>query len=281
MTFARTFKSFCPSIVLREFGGEVMEFFSLRGKVTIVTGGSSGIGLATARRFAAAGAKVVIANRGDSSSLAKEFGAAHMRTDVGREQDVEDLMKWTADRYGHIDVLVNNAGFGQIGPTVSEWTTQDLSAHLQPNVLGVAYGMKHAVPHMRSGASIINVSSIGGLMGVPTYGAYVASKFAVIGLSKTAAIELGPQNIRVNCVCPGTIDTPMNQGGGAEAELEVVKTAAPLGRIGKPEEVAALIHFLASDDGGYVTGEAIAIDGGWLAGPSIALFERLLSGVSK
>lgn len=254
-----------------------MDFFSLRDKVTVVTGGGSGIGLATARRFAAAGAQVVIATRSDGSALAEGFGAAYVRADVAREEDVAHLMKWTVDRHGRIDVLVNNAGFGQIGPTVTEWTTQDLNAHLQPNVLGVAYGMKHAVPHMPSGGSIINVSSLGGLIGVPAYGAYVASKFAVIGLTKTAAIELGPQGIRVNCICPGTIDTPMNQRGGADAELEVVKVATPLGRIGKPEEVAALIHFLAASDGGYVTGEAIGIDGGWLAGPSIALFERLAS----
>ncbi len=253
-------------------------FFSLRDKVTVITGGGSGIGLATARRFATAGAKVVIANRSDSSSIASSFGATYVRTDVAREEDVAQLMTWTVDRHEHIDVLINNAAFGQVGPTVSEWTTQEINAHLQPNVLGVAYGMKYAVPHMVSGGSIINVSSIGGLIGVPTYGAYVASKFAVIGLTKTAAIELGPQGIRVNCICPGTIDTPMNQRGGADAELEAVKIAAPLGRIGKPEEVAALMHFLAADDCRYVTGEAITIDGGWLAGPSIALFERMLSG---
>lgn len=254
-----------------------MMFFSLHDKVAVVTGGGSGIGLATARRFAAAGAKVVIGNRSDDSSVAEGFGATYVRTDVVREEDIAHLMKWTVDHHGKIDVLVNNAGFGQVGPTVSEWTKEDLNAHLQPNVLGVAYGMKHAVPHMHRGGSIINVSSLGGLMGLPGYGAYVASKFAVIGLTKTAAIELGPQGIRVNCICPGTIDTPMNQRGGADAELEAVKIAAPLGRIGKPEEVAALMHFLAADDCGYVSGEAITIDGGWLAGPSIALFERLVS----
>jgi 3alpha(or 20beta)-hydroxysteroid dehydrogenase len=252
-----------------------MEFFSLRDKVAVVTGGGSGIGLATARRFITAGARVIIANRSDSSALAATFGASYVRTDVSKEEDVQHLMRSAVDKYGRIDVLVNNAGFGQIGPTAADITTQTLNEHLQPNLLGVAYGVKHAVAYMPRGSSIINVSSIAGIVGIPTYGAYVASKFAVIGLTKTAAIELAPQGIRVNCVCPGTIDTPINQKGGADAELELVKALAPLGRIGQPEEVAALIHFLAAPDCGYLTGEAIVVDGGWLAGPSIAVFERL------
>jgi 3alpha(or 20beta)-hydroxysteroid dehydrogenase len=250
-------------------------FFSLKDKVAVITGGGSGIGLATARRFVRAGAKVVIANRRDSAALADSFGAAYVQTDVAKEDEVRQLMESTVSLHGQIDVLVNNAGFGQVGPTALELTDQTLNQHLQTNLFGVMYGVKHAGPHMPSGSSIINVASLAGLAGVPTYGAYVASKFAVIGLTKTAAIELAPQGIRVNCVCPGTIDTPINQAGGAEAELEVVKTLAPLGRIGQPEEVAALIHFLAASDCAYVTGESIVIDGGWLAGPSIAAFERL------
>jgi NAD(P)-dependent dehydrogenase (short-subunit alcohol dehydrogenase family) len=144
---------------------------------------------------------------------------------------------------------------------------------------GVLYGIKHAVKHMRRGSSIVNVASIAARMGLPGYSAYVASKWAVIGLSRSAAIELGPQGIRVNCLCPGTIDTPLNQQAGADAELELVKALTPCGRIGQPEEMAGVIHFLASDDSSYVTGTEFIADGGWTAGLSIATAEKLLPAV--
>jgi 3alpha(or 20beta)-hydroxysteroid dehydrogenase len=255
-----------------------MELFSIRDKVAVITGGGSGIGLATAKRFVAAGAKVVITNRRDSSELAKANGFDFVRADVGIEEDIARVMKHAADRFGRIDILVNNAGYGQVGPTAYDMTRETLEKHMNTNVFGVVYGTKHALAHMPKGGAIVNVSSIAGLVGVPTYGAYVASKYAVVGITKTAAIELAPQGIRVNAVCPGTIDTPINQQGGADAELEVVKTLAPMGRIGQPEEVASLIHFLASPDASYITGEAISVDGGWVAGPSIAVFEKLAGG---
>ncbi len=253
-----------------------MNLFSLAGKVAVITGGGSGIGLATARRFVAAGARVTIANRSDSTTLAKEMGATYVRTDVSVESQVEALLKGAADREGGLDIVVNNAGFGQVGPDVTSLTRESLQQHLDPNLFGVLYGMKHGAPLMKNGGSIVNVSSIAGVMGMPTYGAYVASKWAVIGLTKSAALELGPRKIRVNCVCPGTIDTPINQQAGAEAELKVVSTIAPLGRIGTPDEAAAVIHFLAADDASYVTGTAIEVDGGWVAGPSIAMIETIV-----
>ena len=253
-----------------------MTSFALTGKVAVITGGGSGIGLATARRFVAAGARVTIANRSDSTVLAREMGASFVRTDVAVEGDVEALMSTVAERDGPIDIVVNNAGFGEVGAEVASLSRELLQRHLDVNLFGVLYGIKHGVARMRDGGSIVNVSSLAGLVGFPTYGAYVASKWAVIGLSKSAAVELGPRRIRVNCVCPGTIDTPINQQAGAEAELEIVKTIAPLGRIGTPDEVAAIIQFLASDDAGYFTGSAIDVAGGWLAGPSLALIGRLL-----
>ncbi|MGE0552087.1 MAG: SDR family NAD(P)-dependent oxidoreductase [Gemmatimonadales bacterium] len=253
-----------------------MTHFSLEGKTAVITGGGSGIGLATARRFVAAGAKVTFGNRSDSSRLAKEMGATFVRTDVAVEAQVEALMKGVADREGGIDIVVNNAGYGQVGTDVSGLSREALQQHLDVNLFGVLYGIKHGVAAMRGRGSIVNVGSIAGMVGFPTYGAYVASKWAVVGLTKSAAIELGPRGIRVNCVCPGTIDTPINQQAGAEAELELVSTIAPIGRIGTPEEVAAVIHFLAADDASYVTGAAIEVDGGWLAGPTIALIERVV-----
>lgn len=255
-----------------------MNLFSLAGKVAVITGGGSGIGLATARRFVAAGARVTIANRSDSTALAGEIGARYVRTDVSQEDQVESLLKGVADREGGLDIVVNNAGFGAVGPDVTQLTREALQQHLDPNLFGVLYGMKHGAPLMKNGGSIVNVSSIAGLIGMPTYGAYVSSKWAVIGLTKAAALELGPRKIRVNAVCPGTIDTPINQQAGAEAELVVVNTVTPLGRIGTPDEAAAVIHFLAADDASYVTGTAIEVDGGWLAGPSIAMIEKVVGG---
>ena len=252
-----------------------MTLFSLAGKVAVVTGGGSGIGLATARRFRSAGAKVTIANRSDSTRLADELGARFVRTDVSVESEVTALMTTVAEREGPIDIVVNNAGFGEVGAEVVELSREVLQHHLDVNLFGVLYGIKHGAARMRDGGSIINVSSLAGLVGFPTYGAYVASKWAVVGLTKSAAVELAPRRIRCNCVCPGTIDTPINQQAGADAELEIVKTIAPLGRIGTPDEVAATIHFLAADDAGYVTGAAIEVDGGWLAGTSLALIGRL------
>jgi NAD(P)-dependent dehydrogenase (short-subunit alcohol dehydrogenase family) len=253
-----------------------MTLFSLAGKVAVITGGGSGIGLASAKRFVAAGARVTIANRTDSTGLAAAMGATFVRTDVSVEADVEALMNGVADREGGIDIVVNNAGFGEVGADVTGLSRAVLQRHLDVNLFGVQYGIKFGVARMRDGGSIVNVSSLAGLVGFPTYGAYVASKWAVIGLSKSAAVELGPRRIRVNCVCPGTIDTPINQQAGADAELEIVKTIAPLGRIGTADEVAAAIHFLASDDASYVTGSAIEVDGGWLAGTSMALIGRVL-----
>ncbi|MCX7169975.1 MAG: SDR family NAD(P)-dependent oxidoreductase [Proteobacteria bacterium] len=254
-----------------------MDMFSLKNKVAVVTGGGSGIGLATARRFVAAGAKVVIANRTDSIDLAASFGATYIKTDVGVEADVAALMKETAERHERIDIIVNNAGYGRVGPMIQDGTSEDMELHLRINLLGVFYGIKYGVPFMKNGGSIVNVSSLAGVFGMPTYAPYASSKWGVIGLTKSAALELGGQGIRVNAVCPGTIDTPMNQQGGAEAEYELVKYTTALGRAGTPEEVAALIHFLAADDCMYLTGEAIVVDGGWGAGPTLAMMEKVLS----
>lgn len=250
--------------------------FSLQGKVAVVTGGGSGIGLATARRFVEAGAAVVIANRSDSSEIARSMGATYLRADVAKEKDVKALMEAVAERHGRIDVLVNNAGTFRAGSIVDPGT-EIYDLQFAVNTYGVLYGIRHAVPHMTGGGSVINVSSIAGLVGLPTYGAYSASKAAVINLTKTAAVELASRRIRVNCVCPGTIDTPMAQYPGAEAEVIVIETAAPLGRLGRPEEVAALIHFLASDDCSYITGESVVVDGGLNGCYSIPLLETIVA----
>jgi 3alpha(or 20beta)-hydroxysteroid dehydrogenase len=248
--------------------------FSLAGKVAVVTGGASGIGAATARRFAQADAKVVIGDIADAGPVAKETGGLAVRADVSREADVENLLESALREFGRLDVVVNNAGIGA-GGFLAALTEQELDATLSVNLKGVIWGIKHAAPRIADGGSIMSTASLAGLIGTPSYGAYVASKAGVIGITKTAALELAPRGIRVNCVCPGTIDTPMATGNEEDVEYRLANLLHPLGRMGHAEEVAALFHFLASDDSAFITGQAIAIDGGMSAGPSMGVIGPL------
>jgi 3alpha(or 20beta)-hydroxysteroid dehydrogenase len=252
--------------------------FSLEGKVAVVTGGASGIGAATARRFARAGAKVAIGDLVDASPLAKEIGGIAVRTDVSREPDVLHLLVSAIRAFGRLDVLVNNAGVGSSG-FVATLTDRELETSLNVNFKSVVWGIKQAAPRMTDGGAILSTASLAGVIGTPSYGAYVASKAAIIGITKTAALELATRGIRVNCVCPGTIDTPMARSEAGDVESLLADVLHPLGRMGKAEEVAALFHFLASDDCPFITGQAIAIDGGLSAGPSLgmvaSLYEKL------
>lgn len=252
------------------------EFFSLKGKAAVITGGGSGIGLATARRFADAGASVVIANRRNSEQEAKSFDADYFQCDVSIEENVKNLMEFANRRLGKIDILVNSAGFGEVGAEITGLSDELMRKHFDINVFGVFYCLKYGVPFMPDGGSIITITSVASHIGMPTYGAYVSSKWAAAGLMRTAALELAPRRIRVNSLSPGSIDTPINQQAGAEGELELVKALAPLGRIGEPEEVAAAAHFLASDDASYVTGTECIADGGWLAGLSYGTIEKVM-----
>ena len=251
--------------------------FSLEGKIAIVTGGGSGIGLATARRFASAGAKVVIANRSDASALAEGFGAAYLAVDVAEESQVMALVAEVIRRHGRVDILVNSAGLIDDMLPIAEMSAQAMRRHFEVNSMGVWATMRHAAPHM-AGGSIINVSSVAALLGVATYAAYSASKAAVVSLTQTAAVELADKGIRVNCVCPGSIDTPMlRQQANADIEIGFIERAAAAGRIGQPEEVAALTHFLAADDCRYITGQAIMIDGGLLNIHAHALVDTVIA----
>lgn len=252
--------------------------FSLEGKVAVVTGGASGIGLATVKRFAKAGAKVVMADITDATALAKEVGCLFIKTDVTNEGQVKTLMDETAQRYGRIDSVINNAGGGEgEGPNfIRELPARDFESGYKLNLMSVVFGIKHSVDHMTNGGSIVSTASVAGFQGTATYGPYVASKAAVIGITKTAAIELAPRNIRVNCVCPGTVDTPMAYTDGGGAELKIAKMMMPLGRLCKAEEVAALFHFLCADDCSFISGQAICIDGGMTAGLSMGLVMPLL-----
>jgi len=255
--------------------------FSLDGKVAVITGAASGLGKATALRFARAGAKVVLADITDAEEVAAEAGGIYVKTDVSREEQVEELMQAAVSEYGKLTTVVNNAGIGGQMGTLDSITREGIDEALDINFKGVLWGIKHAAPLIADGGSIMNTASYAGLYGTPTYGCYVASKAAIIAITKTAALELAPRWIRVNCICPGTADTPMAYIEGAEVELKLSCMLQPLGRLVQPEEVAALYHFLASDDCSMVSGVAIPIDGGMTAGPGLGvigpLYEKIFS----
>ena len=257
--------------------------FSLEGKIAVVTGGAAGIGLATVNRFAKAGATVVIADINDATKLAKSLNGLYVKTDVSNEKQVKALMDKTARKYGRIDIVINNAGGGSGKPDfIPQLSAKSFERDFQVNAMGAVFGIKHSVDHMTNGGAIVSTSSVAGFQGVATYGPYVAAKAAIIAITKTAAIELAPRNIRVNCVCPGTVDTPICHTKEAQeqsAELRIATKMMPLGRLCTTDEVAALFHFLVADDCSFVSGQAICIDGGMTAGLSMGLIMPLLEGM--
>ena len=255
--------------------------FDLTGKVTVITGAASGVGRAAAKRFAAAGATVVLADIADASELARALGGTYVATDVSREDDVAALMAAAAQLRGAIDVCVNNAGITVPEVALAETSRDALQRAIDVNAVGVFLGLKHAPRYMPDGGAIINTASLAAVTGFPTYAAYSASKAAVVSLTKTAALELGPLGIRVNAICPASVDTPMlaAQESG-ELEAAVVREAAPLGAIVKPEEIAALMHFLAADDCAALSGQALNVDGGISAGISTGMIEAVAAAMA-
>lgn len=244
----------------------------LAGKVAIISGAARGQGAAEARLFSREGAKVVVADVLDSEgkALADELGveAMYVHLDVTQEEDWVNAVREASNRFGKVDVLVNNAGIVKMG-TVVDTPLQDFRDVVEVNQIGVFLGMRAVTPAMleAGGGSIVNISSVDGIVGVAGMLAYVASKFAVTGMTKVAALELGPQSIRVNSVHPGGVDTPMVTATGLSKEqAEGLFTHLPLGRIGRPEEIAEVAAFLASDAASYCTGSEVVVDGGWTAG---------------
>ena len=240
----------------------------LDGKVALISGGARGQGEAEARRFVAEGAKVVIGDilEAEGKAVADDLGDAAVFVPL----DVTDESSWAAavaeaeERFGPISVLVNNAGilsFGQLD-RVKRGEYERL---IQVNLVGVLLGMQAVVPSMvkAGGGSIVNISSTSGLQGLPFVGAYGSTKWAVRGLSKSAAIDFGHRGIRVNSVHPGGIDTPMVAGTSGDAPYY---KRLPVSRMGTPDEVANAVLFLASDEASYVTGAELAVDGGATCG---------------
>ena len=241
--------------------------FSLAKKTVIVTGGASGIGLAIARQFLAAGALVLIADRrADGSEIARASQAEFIQTDVACEEQVAAMFDTAREKFGRVDILVNNAGIQPLGVGFKNMTGELLHRTLDVNVNGVAFGIKHAARSLADCGRVVNLASFVGLLATPGTAAYSTSKAAVIHLTKLGAIELAPRRITVNAISPGTIRTPAVTQIANNPEIPFIGRRAPLGRLGEPEEVAALCHFLASDEAAYITGQNIAIDGGLTAG---------------
>ena len=243
------------------------------GKVALVTGGTSGIGKATAIEFARAGAKVVVSGRREKEGtevvrqIEKLGGeAAFVRADIAKDADVQAMVKFTVDKFGKLDIAVNNAGVEWIGP-LEQATEAEYRRIFDVNVWGVLNSMRHEIPVMlrNGGGAIVNTSSVAGHAGFPQVSIYTGAKHAVEGLTKSVALEFAKQNIRINAVAPGPIATEMwdrVSGGGVGDEITAI---VPAGRTGSSEEVAAAVLYLASDAAKFTTGTSLVVDGGVVA----------------
>jgi NAD(P)-dependent dehydrogenase (short-subunit alcohol dehydrogenase family) len=250
--------------------------YDFRGQVALVTGASSGMGLATARAFAEAGAAVVLSDvNGEAleNATAELTEARHqaiaVRCDVTDEAQAAAMVQQAVSRFGRVDMAYNNAGI-QVDPSdAADETAENFDLVNGVNMRGIWTCMKHELKQMRAQGSgaIVNCSSLGGLVGLPSRAAYHASKHGVIGMTKSAAMEYAPRGIRINAVCPGVINTPMVSSmleGQAEAMKEIMRDQ-PIGRLGRAEEIAAAVLWLCSPAASFVLGVALPVDGGYTA----------------
>lgn len=248
--------------------------FNIKGKHAVITGGASGIGLSTAQRFIKCGANVTIADLGDNDGVADKLGAFFVKTDVSDEKSVIELFDNASNEFGNIDIIFNNAGISPPFCSMEDTPLSDFDKAYKVNVIGVRNGIVHGSKFMNDGGSIINTASLASKMGVFGLSSYAASKHAVIALTKTAALELGERNIRVNAICPSSVKTPMAEQGD-QLQIEIEKVLIPQSRICEPEEVAALVHFLASSDCTFLNGQCINLDGGMTAGLGPDIWETI------
>jgi NAD(P)-dependent dehydrogenase (short-subunit alcohol dehydrogenase family) len=249
----------------------------LNGKVAIITGAASGMGRATAIRFAGEGAKIVIAdlNKEGGESAARDCrengsDAIFQKTDVSGEADVKAAVERAVKEFGRLDTIYKNAGLGGATGPIEQITVENWDKTLAILLRGVFLGIKHAVAPMRKvgGGSIISTASIAGIQGYAGIHAYSAAKAAVINLTRSAATELAKDKIRVNCICPGGINTPLiynNIPGGADTTAQFLSKMQPMPREGRPDDIANMALFLASDESEWITGTAMVVDGGFTA----------------
>lgn len=246
----------------------------LEGKVAVVTGAGSGMGKATAQLFAREGAKVAAVDVDEHAAAATAAElvkagakATSIGADVSREGDVENMIAASLKHFGPPTVLFNNAGIEGESAFIANMTEEAFDRVIAINLRGVFLGMKYALPHMieAGGGSIINQASIAGMIAVRGGAAYCAAKAGVIALTRVAALEYARYNIRVNCICPGAVETAMAKRirRGAEPDPKAVARISVLGRMGRPEEIAQMALFLASDDSSFATGAPFVVDGGW------------------
>jgi NAD(P)-dependent dehydrogenase (short-subunit alcohol dehydrogenase family) len=251
----------------------------LEGKVALVTGGTSGIGRETAVLLAKAGAKVVAAGRRETEGketveLVRAAGSdgLFVKTDVSKASEVESLIAKTTEAFGHLDVAFNNAGVEGVWVPIIRQSEEDWDQTIDINLKGVWLCLKYEIQQMlkqRTGGAIVNMASITGLVGSAGAAAYSASKHGVIGLTKAAALETARAGIRINAVCPAAIETDMAQRiFGAPAVHKYVLSCHPIGRFGKPMEVAEAVLWMCSNRASFMTGQSLVLDGGFLAGQS-------------
>ncbi|MET8942298.1 glucose 1-dehydrogenase [Streptomyces sp. NPDC004542] len=252
----------------------------LDGRVVIITGAARGQGEQEARLFAAEGARVVVSDVLDDQgeALAKELGAPYVHLDVSREDDWQAALAAARQAYGRVDGLVNNAGILRFNSLV-DTPLEEFMQVVQVNQVGCFLGVKTVAPALAEGGTIVNTASYTALTGMAAVGTYAATKHAVLGLTRVAALELAHRGIRVNAICPGAIDTAMSNPARLDPDAdpeettraldELYRRLVPLGRIGRADEVARLALFLTCDDSSYITGQPFVIDGGWLAGVAV------------
>lgn len=243
----------------------------LENKVAIITGGGGDIGRETAVRFTNEGARVIVADIREeaaqkTASIIQESGgeADYIRCDMTNPEEVKNMVGKAIDTFGKLDIFFNNAGVNSVEKKLPDVSLEEWEKVMDINIKGVFLGMKYAIPKMTSGSSIINTASIAGIKGQKLVSAYSASKSGVITLTKTAATEFGRKNIRVNAIAPGITDTNMVEDWKKTDKWPILSTANALRRIGKPEEIANAVVFLASDEASFITGETLVIDGGTL-----------------
>lgn len=246
----------------------------MKNKVALVTGGGSGMGRAAALEFAKKGAAVAVTdisvkNGKETVNIINNSNkAVFLKCDVSKASEVKAMIEKVIATYGRLDYAFNNAGIEGVAEPIIDLDEQTWSRVISINLTGVVLCMKYEIPHMikQGGGAIINNSSVGGIRGFPNHSAYVAAKHGVVGLSKTAALEYGMNNIRVNAICPGAIHTPMLDRHMENIPgLREIYMSQPMGRIADASEIGKTVVWLCSEEASFITGQAIAIDGGWTA----------------